>query len=266
MNSSEDIQCFKVEDLKLISRYKVLKISYFQEFLGKYVRQCFNAGGTVYYSLNRRNEITGILIMNEEEGEGAIFVNETESLSVLASRAGNIAMFSEINLPIRGDKYLIMESDLSETSNLTSFGNSVEILKKSELSNLMDCINAIYPRTRVNSIKTSLDDGDICFVVRAGESIVGFAFVSISGNIGRLPLFGVLPEFRGLGIGSDLVRARILFLRQIGLKKVFSEIKESNSESMRISQKFGFRKAGVIWLYFPESGSWSATVRTLGKS
>ncbi len=266
MQFKKDLRCIQIKDIESISTYEWLELSFFQNFLKKYVIQGILSGSTVLYSINSKDQVTGIFIYSQEEREGAIFAKDVESFSLLAPHGRNVSIFSELKLPIKGDRYLIMEGDISVGSDVQSCGNLIEVLQISDLPDLMECVKSVYSFAQSSSVRASLQDGDICFIARINNHIAGFAFLSIANHDGRFPLIGVLQEYHGLGIGNDLMRARMSFLKKMGVRRVFSEIEEHNVRSLELSKKFGFKPVGQLWLYGPDSGSWSATIGALGQS
>lgn len=52
---------------------------------------------------------------------------------------------------------------------------------------------------------------------------------------------GVLPEYRGLGIGSTLINKRILFAKKIGYKTICMKTKKEGSMSISLYKKMGFK-------------------------
>ena len=52
---------------------------------------------------------------------------------------------------------------------------------------------------------------------------------------------GVLPEYRGLGIGSKLVDKRVLFAKDMGYEIICMRTKKEGSMSISLYQKLGFK-------------------------
>ena len=52
---------------------------------------------------------------------------------------------------------------------------------------------------------------------------------------------GVLPEYRGLGIGSELVDKRVLFAKEMGYETICMRTKKEGSMSISLYQKLGFK-------------------------
>lgn len=52
---------------------------------------------------------------------------------------------------------------------------------------------------------------------------------------------GVLPEYRGLGIGSTLINKRIFFAKNMGYETICMRTKKEGSMSISLYQKLGFK-------------------------
>jgi len=57
-----------------------------------------------------------------------------------------------------------------------------------------------------------------------------------------------------MGIGSDLLFARLLYARDAGACEAISEISERNAASRAVAERAGMRVAGTVFLYPPASG------------
>jgi RimJ/RimL family protein N-acetyltransferase len=59
----------------------------------------------------------------------------------------------------------------------------------------------------------------------------------------------VKQRYRKAGIGTDLLYARLLWMKELGVRKVFSEVSDYNLASRDIALKAGFIETGKIYLY-----------------
>jgi RimJ/RimL family protein N-acetyltransferase len=57
---------------------------------------------------------------------------------------------------------------------------------------------------------------------------------------------GLLPPFRGQGIGADLIRRSLDGARAFGLHRVELTVRENNSSAVRLYKKVGFEVEGLL--------------------
>jgi RimJ/RimL family protein N-acetyltransferase len=86
-----------------------------------------------------------------------------------------------------------------------------------------------------------------------GENVVGWCDVSPSKNPrlchrGGLGM-GLLPDFRGQGLGSRLMTAVFEHSKKIGLEKIELQVYTSNLPAIALYKKFGFEPEGLIRKY-----------------
>lgn len=60
---------------------------------------------------------------------------------------------------------------------------------------------------------------------------------------------GLIPEFRGQGLGSKLLKAVLDHAKNFGLEKVELNVYTSNSPAVALYRKFGFEQEGLIKKY-----------------
>lgn len=62
----------------------------------------------------------------------------------------------------------------------------------------------------------------------------------------RILSIGVLPEFRGQGLGSRLLEAGLSYLKTRGVEKVRLEVRPGNLAAVRLYKNHGFEKVGSM--------------------
>jgi len=67
------------------------------------------------------------------------------------------------------------------------------------------------------------------------------------GPIGAIQNVGVLPAYRGLGLGRALVRQCLEGFYQAGLRRAYLEVTAENSGAVRMYRDVGFRKAKTLY-------------------
>ncbi|MGH7123334.1 MAG: GNAT family N-acetyltransferase [Stellaceae bacterium] len=92
---------------------------------------------------------------------------------------------------------------------------------------------------------------DFPFVVaRAGETVVGWCDIAPNEragyqHVGRLGM-GLLPDWRGRGIGARLLTAALAEADRIGLERIELWVFLGNGRAQRLYRRFGFIVEGVM--------------------
>lgn len=88
--------------------------------------------------------------------------------------------------------------------------------------------------------------GDHCIVAEAAGKVVGAAWCRIMADYGHIDndtpslAISLLPEYRGLGIGTQLLNALLLLLRENGYQRASLSVQKENP-ALRLYQRAGFR-------------------------
>ena len=87
------------------------------------------------------------------------------------------------------------------------------------------------------------------FVAISAGEVVGWCDVTpkerpIYAHGGVLGM-GLLPQFRGQGIGTNLIRSTLAATRTIGLHRVELTVRQNNSRAIELYEKVGFRVEGL---------------------
>ncbi len=85
-----------------------------------------------------------------------------------------------------------------------------------------------------------------------GKTLVGFLVARHVSGEWELENIVVAPEFRGRGLGSQLLRALVARVREVESRAVFLEVRESNAAARKLYQKAGFREAGRRRRYYAD--------------
>lgn len=65
--------------------------------------------------------------------------------------------------------------------------------------------------------------------------------------VGAIQNIGVVPEYRGNGIGAGLLRHALAGFRQARVRRVYLEVTAQNSNAIRLYRRFGFRCTKTIY-------------------
>lgn len=89
-------------------------------------------------------------------------------------------------------------------------------------------------------------------VARDNNSRMGQAVGTIQGlrtnaDLGSIQNIGVVPEFRGKGVGRELIRRALVGFREVGCRIVNLEVTVHNWNAIRLYESVGFRKIETVF-------------------
>ncbi len=67
------------------------------------------------------------------------------------------------------------------------------------------------------------------------------------GGVGAIQNVGVVPAYRGRGLGRALVSRSLAGFQEAGLERVFLEVTAENDAAVRLYRELGFRKLKVLY-------------------
>ncbi|WP_215144619.1 ribosomal protein S18-alanine N-acetyltransferase [Exiguobacterium qingdaonense] len=93
----------------------------------------------------------------------------------------------------------------------------------------------------------------VYFVAVHEKRVVGFVGVWQIVDEGHITNIAVLPEFRGQGIGNQLLAELVAFAKSKGLVGLTLEVRVSNVGAQKLYEQFGFMQAGRRRRYYQDN-------------
>ncbi len=105
------------------------------------------------------------------------------------------------------------------------------------------------PETR-DFVMAMIEKGNPQFVAVVGAEVVGWCDISRQffpshahrGNLGM----GVIPAFRGRGLGRRLIDATLRGAQEAGFRRIELDVYEHNTSAIALYEKVGFVREGVV--------------------
>ena len=99
-------------------------------------------------------------------------------------------------------------------------------------------------------VKSNLENGNPMMVALAGDKVIGWCdvrreFFPSRAHRGTLGM-GVLPQWRGRGVGRRLLEATLAQARRSGFKRIELDVHADNSRAIALYEKAGFVREGVV--------------------
>jgi ribosomal protein S18 acetylase RimI-like enzyme len=252
-NLFSEIQVSEVHDTFDISAVPS-DISFFEPYLRYHVKEVLEIGGEAFVSRTPEGAVSGIFIYDDAEKSGTIYTRSMEVFDCFfeMKRPSFDFIFSELPTEHENEAYDIYTVNLEENSSAIehSFSHGISIAEQSQIGKIEQFMALTHPGINKRWVKVALKNGDKCFIVRLDKEIAGVGWVSIANRIGRLHSLYVKPRFWRMGIGEDLLFARLLWLRSKHARSAFSEISHYNSSSSRIAIKGRMKVCGQVFQYF----------------
>ena len=204
--------------------------------------RCWRRGS----SRDRFDKILGLFLYDNYEKTGSIYTRSEELFDYFCKLKPSSFVFAEIDtnkfvrevfnihmLNLEGDlhhvfKYKVSQPTLGEIEHYLSF--------------TQPDIDPLWPRV-------ALKNGDKCFIVKFDGQCVGCGWVSLVNGIGRLHTLYVNAQYRRMGIATDLLYARLFWLKLKGARSVFSEISENNIASSSVEKKVQMLPYSRMYMY-----------------
>lgn len=116
--------------------------------------------------------------------------------------------------------------------------------------------------------------GARCFVAVSNGDVIGWAGLESVCGEGSVTNVGVLPEYRGQGVGEALTRALLGAFDALALDRLLLEVRISNTPAISLYEKLGFAPLGIrpgfyesptedaLMMEYPAPDHGAATTRT----
>ncbi len=233
--------------------------SFFEPYLQYFIREVIDVGGEAYVSRASDGEISGLFIYDDFEKSGSVYTRSREVFDYFCGLKTFNSLFAELKTEDESEIYDIYSIDLKNNDIAHSFSYEISMADDGQIGEIERFMVLAHPEMNRRWVRVALKNGDKCFTVRFNSEIAGLGWVSFVGEIGRIHSLFVKPQFRKLGIGEDILFARLLWLKSKHACLAFSEISRYNFPSSRIASKAQMKPCGQVFQYFRKNPSNEAT-------
>jgi GNAT superfamily N-acetyltransferase len=229
---------------------------WFQPFLPTFARQAVGCGGRAALA-RHGDEIEGLLLTDPLERTASVFARRAHVVRALARETAGAAVYAEVDLGDRAERLGIHATRLlAEPPH--RFRHPVRLLGPEDRARAARLLHEVYGVDPEAWLAVAEQEGERALGVDDGSDLAGVAWVNVVDRTARLHDLTVRPDRRRLGIGTDLVFARLLYARHRGVRLALSEIFEQNGPSRAAAERAGMHRAGQIFLYPGDSGRGSS--------
>jgi GNAT superfamily N-acetyltransferase len=214
--------------------------SFFEPYFQHQAKECLAIGGEVLVSLSSEGAPSGLFMYDNVEKGGTIYTRSREVFDYFCKFKPFNFLFSEMLVAEqRHQVYGIYSTDFV---GLPNHRFSYQVSEGHQVDEITDFMRKDYPKINRQWISVALQNGEKCFIVQLHDGIAGLGWVSLVNGIGRIHSVYVSPQYRRMGISSDIVYAQILWLKLQRAKSAFSEV----ASTSRVSGRFSLRRYGTL--------------------
>jgi GNAT superfamily N-acetyltransferase len=224
--------------------------SFFEPYIKYHVKEILEIGGEAYASRTSGGGVSGLFMYDGSEKIGTIYTRSREVFDYFYGLKPFDFLFAEMSTEHESEIYDIYTIDLRNFAIDHRFSHEITVAEEEHIDEIERCMVSTYPEINRRWVKVALMNGDRCFFVRLNNEIVGWGWLSFVNGIGRFHTLYVKPQLRRLGIGEDLLYARLLWLKSKHARSAFSEISRNNHSCARVAMKGHMTATGQIFQYF----------------
>ncbi len=162
---------------------------------------------------------------------------------------GAFDVFAEYPLGQPIERFLIFSGPVDPSAGERPFRHLVRPARDADLPEVERIVREEVGPGEEGWLRSRPPANERGFVAEVGGRVAGVAWVSVVGSAARLHSLLVRPAYRRIGVGTDLLRARLGWAAGAGARTVLSEIAEGNGASRRLAEREGLRPVGEIFLH-----------------
>jgi len=224
-------------------------LSFFAPYLQYHIREVLGVGGEAYVSRTSEGAVSGAFIYDGFERGGTVYTRSREVFDYFYGLEPFSFLFAEMAAEQESEIYDIYTIDLEKDPLAHSFSHEISVAEEGDATEIERFMAETHPGINRRWVRVALENGDRCLTARLGGEISGLGWLSLVNGIGRLHSLYVKPRFRSMGMGEDILHARLLWLRSKHARTAFSEISRGNAASSRLALKRHMRVSGQVFQY-----------------
>jgi GNAT superfamily N-acetyltransferase len=248
---SEEVSYRLVESPFEVDRLRLPGLSeWFGPFLPLFMKDALRTGGQVVCA-EIDGEVRGVHLQGSSETVGSLFTGTRSIAEHFLSQMGPHGTYSERPWLPGGTPIDVLAADLRDWPGAGTIRNVVRIAQPEDLPALRTLVREVSGPGEDSWFDTLPRPEETVFLCEIDHRVVGMSGLTRVGIYARGHSFLVHPRYRGLGIGTDLLLSRMMWLARTGGQFVVSEIYDGNAASLTAAAKAGMAVVGRMYHYRP---------------
>jgi ribosomal protein S18 acetylase RimI-like enzyme len=224
--------------------------SFYQPYLRYSVKEALDVGGEAYVANNPDGITLGLFIYDASERLGTIYTKSREVFDYFFKLKPFSFLWSEFATENQSEIFDIYTLDLEDRPIVHSFKHQITLADDQQVDDVERFIISAQPEINKKWVRVAFANGEKCFTIRLDKEVAGLAWLSNVNGIGKLHSLNVKPQFRKMGMGRDLLFARLLWLKAKHARTAFSEISRQNLPSVKVAMKGNMTATRQVFQYY----------------
>lgn len=222
---------------------------WFDPFLPTFVRDAVRCGGEAHLAEDEDGGARGVYIWSPTERQGSIFTAVRPAAEHFLGLPGRGEVYAERAWGAKPEVLDVWLADLRDWEVQRKLRNPVRVAEKEDLPRVESLLREVGGSDDRAWFADLPRPGEYGFITEVEGRLVGVSWLSVVGDLGRGHSLVVHPRYRGLGIGTDMLLARMMWLREIGAGQVISEIYRDNLPPQIAAERAGMTRVGEMYAY-----------------
>jgi GNAT superfamily N-acetyltransferase len=223
---------------------------WFNPFLPYFIDETLRGSGTVRVDRSG-GSVRAIVLDDPVERTTSVFTRSPEFAAWFAGQRGDRGFYSSVRLPLPLETFGIYVAAPESPEPGHRYRHAVRRAAPADLPQVLGLLREVYGSADEHWFEGLDRSRESCFIAEVGGRLAGAGWVSVVGAHARLHSLAVRASARRLGLGTDLLFARLEWARGHGARNVLSEIADANAGSRAVAARGGMVRAGEIYLYPP---------------
>ena len=224
---------------------------WFNPFLRQFVRDAQRSGGEVRV-VRDAGGVRGLWVSDPVERLATAFSRDRSVAENWVRGRGVYGVYSDFSFEPGVEVFDIFSRSLDSPGSSERFRHPVRVVTPRDIPAVTDLAREVYGLVNERWFSGLPTLREVGLVVELEGRLAGMGWISLASEHARLHSLTVRPSFRRMGIGSDLLAARLFWARRMGARDVVSEIARTNVASQLIAERGGMHRAGEIYLHRPQ--------------
>jgi GNAT superfamily N-acetyltransferase len=193
----------------------------------------------------------GLLLTDPVERVASILTRSRPLAEAVVRRRRDWAVYSEFVFSAPRETYDVFAGAVPSPGAIPPFRHAVRRATERDFPAIFELTREVYGLANERWFHGLENVREAGFLVEVDGRTAGAGWLSWVPGHARLHSLAVRPPYRHIGIGTDLVFARLMWAGDVGARRVISEISERNETSRALASRAGMAPAGAVHLYPP---------------